>query len=178
MSSFPEQVKQLLATVAPTIGAALGGPLGGAAGTFLANALGVKPGDTAAVTTALTGASPETLLALKKADNEFQAHMADLGIEAEKIAAGDRASARQREAAVRDMTPAALAYLVTVGFFGVLGFLLVAGKPATGGDALLVMLGALGGAWASIIAYYFGSSSSSQRKDTLLWKSTPSGVSP
>lgn len=175
MASFSDQVKQVIATVAPTIGAAIGGPLGGAAGTFLANALGVKPGDAAAVSAALTSASPETLLALKKADNEFQTHLADLGVQSEQIAAGDRDSARKREMTVRDYTPALLAVLVTVGFFGVLGYLLVAGKPATGGDALLVMLGALGGAWASIISYYFGSSASSKSKDQLLFQSTPAG---
>lgn len=171
--NLPDHLKQLVGTVAPMLGTALAGPLGGAAGTYLAKALGVQPGDDAAVTTALTGASPETLLALKKADNDFQAHMAELGVTREQIAAGDRDSARKREATVKDSTPALLAFLVTVGFFGVLGYLLVCGKPATGGDALLVMLGALGGAWASIISYYFGSSASGEGSAKMLWQSTP-----
>ncbi|MGH7254897.1 MAG: hypothetical protein ACREI3_03885 [Nitrospirales bacterium] len=88
----------------------------------------------------------------------------------EKITAEDRASARQREVALKDWTPAALAFVVTVGFFGVLAYLLKYGTPAHGGEAMLVMLGALGTAWTGIIAYYFGSSAGSKKKDDLLAK--------
>lgn len=67
-----------------------------------------------------------------------------------------------------DVTQRALAYLITVGFFGILGFMLVADVPQTGHDVLLVMLGALSAAWTGVIAYYFGSSSGSATKTALL----------
>ena len=48
---------------------------------------------------------------------------------------------------------------ITFGFFGILGWMLAHGIPHTGGEALLVMRGALGAAFGAVINYYFGSSS-------------------
>lgn len=168
-----DNIRSTIAAVAPTLGAALGGPLGGAAGVFIAKALGTPPGDAKAAEAALVAASPEALVALKKADNDFQAHMADLGVDLERINAGDRDSARKREMAVKDHTPAVLAVFIVAGFFGVLGYLLVEGKPKEGGDALLVMLGGLSTGFAAVLAYYFGSSAGSRSKDDLLFRATP-----
>lgn len=158
-----------LAKVLPTIATAFGGPLAGVAASFVADKLGLSEKTAEAVQAAITGATPEQFAQLKQIDAELQKFFVSQGIKLEEIASADRSSARDREAKTGDtLTPRLLAIGVTVGFFGVLGYLMASGKPANGGDALLVMLGALGGAWASIVAYYFGSSAGSAEKSALL----------
>jgi len=172
MTSF--DWKAIVRSIAPTIGTALGGPLGGVAGLALAKVLGVPEGgdhDDTALAAAVQGATPDQLLALKKADQEFALKMQELGfkdLEAlEAIAAGDRASARDREVKTQDWTPKALGIFITLGFFSLLGLLLKIEPPSGSRDILNIMLGALGSAWINVISYYFGSSAGSARKTEL-----------
>jgi hypothetical protein len=168
---------------APMLGGLLGGPAGAAIGSVVASALGTgsTPDE---VSQALT-TNPDAAVKLRQIEADrtvklqelvSQQAMAQLqaNTQALQIAAGDRDSARKREADTKDtFTPRVLALLVTLGFFGVLAYLLAAGKPSVGGDALLVMLGSLGTAWTSICAYYYGSSAGSAEKSRLLAESQP-----
>lgn len=162
--------RALVAAVAPTLATALGGPLAGAAvGAISQQLLGRPDAPQADVIQALQAGGPDALLKLKQAEHEFAQRMRELDIDVDRLHQADRASAREREARTGDtLTPRLLAVLVTAGFFGVLAWLLAVGKPLDGGDALLVMLGALGGAWGSVVAYYFGSSAGSSEKTALL----------
>lgn len=157
--------------VAPILGTLLGGPAGAAVGSIIASALGT--GGTADEVNQALISDPTALVKLRQIEADRAVKFQELAADQAKAdlatAAADRASAREREAKTGDtLTPRALAMLVTMGFFGVLAWLLAVGKPQTGGDALLVMLGALGGAWGSVIAYYFGSSAGSAKKTELL----------
>lgn len=160
-------LKSILGTigsVAPTIAGALGGPLAGTAFETIAGALGMKGSDEKSIAEVVSKATPEQLLALKQADNEFAEHMRTLEIEVAKISAGDRDSARKREMAVKDWIPGVLAIGLTAGFFGLLSYIMMHEPPAGSRDLLNVMLGSLGTGFATMLAYYFGSSASSDTK--------------
>jgi len=162
-----ESLLNLVRTVAPSIASAVGGPLAGMATRAISEALLGKPdGSEQELAEAAARATPEQLLALKQAEQDFAVKMRELDIDLERIANEDRSSARNREVATRDWTPRVLAGLVTGGYFGVLFYMLINGLPTHGGsEAMLVMLGTLGTAWGGIMAYYFGSSAGSKAKD-------------
>lgn len=164
----------LIGSVAPTIATALGGPVAGMAVKAISGALfghdGASKDD---IMTALANPTGDQLAALKKIDADFAVQMKALDIDLERIAAGDRASARDMQKETKDWIPRALAVSVTVGFFAILLYMLVYGLPTTGNEALLLLLGALQTAWGGIIAFYFGSSSGSQKKDQMIYNSKP-----
>lgn len=168
--------KGALGNLAPMLATALGGPLAGGAVAAITKALGLGDDATdAEISRKLADADPDTLLQLKKAEQDFTARMAEYGFRSEadlaRIAADDRANARQREVERQDWTPRILAYLVTAGFFGMLSVMVFAAIPAASKEPLYILLGSLGTAWTSIISYYFGSTAGGQKKSELLAKS-------
>ena len=170
--------KGALGNLAPMLATALGGPLAGGAVAAITKALGLGEDATdAEIATRLATASPEALVQLKKAEQDFAARMAELGFKSEadleRIAADDRASARNREIERQDWTPRVLAYLVTAGFFTMLAVMVFAEIPAASKEPLYILLGSLGTAWTSIISYYFGSTAGGQKKSELLAKTKP-----
>lgn len=169
--------KSLLGTVAPWIGTALGGPLGGMAITAAADALGLSDKTEAAIKSALSGATPEQMLALKQADNDFSLKMQELGFKNMEtmvsLENADRDSARNREIQVKDRTPKILAYLITAGFFGMLVAMLFNAIPNENRDILNIMLGALGTTWANVTGYYYGSTKGSEAKSAMLADAAP-----
>lgn len=162
-----DKILNLVRTVAPSIASAVGGPLAGMATKAISEALLGKPdGTEAELLQAVERATPEQLLALKKAENDFAVQMRELDIDLERIANDDRNSARNREVKTKDWTPRILAALITLGYFGALFYMLSNGLPQHGGsEAMLVMLGTLGTAWGGVVAYYFGSSAGSREKN-------------
>lgn len=163
------RLRRAIAGAAPDLARALGGPLAGAAVGAIARAvLGDEKADEAQVEDAIAKASPEQLLALRKADQEFRLGLARAGLDAEKIAAEDRANARAREVSRRDWTPAAMGGLILAGFFGLLGLMATRRLPEGMETEFSIMLGALSAMTGAVVNYYFGSSAGSREKTRLL----------
>lgn len=166
--------KSIIATVAPWIGTALGGPLGGMAVEAAASALGLSEKTTDAVKQAISGVTPEQMLALKNADNEFALKMQELGFkqvaDLEAIAAGDRKDARDLQKTTQSNVPAFLSILVTVGYFAILVGMMTGTLKVSDSQALLIMLGSLGTAWGMVMAFWFGTTAGSIAKSELLAK--------
>ncbi len=165
----------LIGSLAPTIATALGGPLAGAGVRALTGALGLS--DAASekeITAAITNADPETFARIKEAEIAFQTRIKELDVDLEKIAAKDRDSARRRETAVKDKTPAILGILTITAFFAFIGAASFMPSAVIEGrmDFIMLAVGWLGGVATSVYAYYFGSSSGSKQKTELLGAKT------
>lgn len=168
---------KLVSTVAPWIGTALGGPLGGMAVEAAANALGLTDKTVDSVKQALAGVTPEQMLALKKADQDFAVQMQAIGFknvaDMEAIAAGDRDSARRMQTAKPSPVPALLTCFVVGAFTATLVLLLKFDVPATNRDIVVYMIGQLSGGFTSALAFWLGTTRDSGRKTELLAQSSP-----
>ncbi|KVS40150.1 hypothetical protein WK35_26855, partial [Burkholderia vietnamiensis] len=163
------------------------------AASTIADKLGFGDGSVDAVKAALAGQSvtPEQLLALKQADADFELKMRQAGfshaesmagiqVQADKVAADDRASARQYATAEHDHTARNLAYMYTVALFVVIGleFYLAIGDikmPDVVKSTLDTLLGVLITMVIGSKEYFFGSSS---RADKQADRITQFAVSP
>ena len=160
-----------LEQIAPTIATCLGGPLAGLAVSAVSKALGI---DASQVQETIDSGklNADQIASIKQAEIELQKSAQELGLNFEQLAVQDRSSAREMQTATHSYIPPTLSILVTFGFFGILSYLMVT-PTDTANTPLMIMLGSLGTAWTGIIAFYFGSSAGSQKKDQMLYNSTP-----
>jgi hypothetical protein len=163
--------KDIIKSLAPTLGAAIGGPFGGAAVQFAVEKLtGEKIPDSSAGMKVLEqfvlGASPDQLAQLKTIENAFLLKMEELGIRKEELNAQDRDSARKL-AISRGMTPqVVMSTIYTTGYFILLYlFLLGDTNIPVGQETLAIsLISILAGSQVQIMNFWFGSSSGSKDK--------------
>lgn len=173
---------KIVAKVAPLAGTLLGGPAGAAVGAIISSTLGVG-NDPTEVEQALK-TNPDAAVKLKEIESTRQVELQKLLVQSEanrlaaetaevQAAAADRADARKMQIDTKSVVPAALAFMITAGFFGILTLMLTGVWKPDDNNALLILLGSLGTSWGSVCQYYYGSSAGSSRKDELLAQSMP-----
>lgn len=163
-----------LKSIAPTVATALGGPLAGLAVDAIGTALGLPEATKETVTQALQGTTmtPDQVAALKQAELALQQQEKELGFRFADLEVRDRDGARNREIQVKDKTNRNLAYGVVGAFIALVGATLMGWARV---DSVLAgtLVGYLSAKAEQILAYYFGSSQSSDRKTELLAASSP-----
>ena len=169
-----DTLKSFLSGIAPTIASALLGPLGGVAVAGLTKVLGIDGGTVADVTKAISDGrvTPEQVAEIRKLEMQYQSDEKERGFRYSELEFKDRDSARQMQMTTNSSTPTVLTYMVTVGFFAILGLMLY-DETVVNSPPLLIMLGSLGTAWTGCISYWFGTTSGSIAKTSLLAASTP-----
>lgn len=163
------KIKLFLASRAPELARFLGGSFAGTAVAVMAKTLLGRPEtDESVLLEALSKASPDALLELRRAGWALQSELINAGVETERLHHADRSNARARERALNDKVPGALAFVVVAGFFGVLAVMLFSDVPSGSETEFSIMLGALATMAAAVMNYYFGSSAGSREKTQML----------
>ena len=148
-------LKNIVGAVAPTLGTALGGPMGGMAASMIAEVLGV-PNTPKAIEKAIQDATPEQMLELKKAEQDFELQMKELDVDVFKLETQDKQDARGKFG--KDWTARIMGIATVGGFLGYI-FMVTLQPPEQNSEALInLVLGYLGGLASAVISFYFGAS--------------------
>ena len=162
-------MNDFLKTVVPLLGNAIAGPLGGVAASFIADALGLSEKTVEAVSDVLNSGkmSPDQVASIKLAEIEFRKFLETNKIDIEKINVQNVQGARDMQMSTKSMFPAILSGFITIGFFGILGWMLY-DDNIVNSEPILIMLGSLGASFGAVVQFWLGSSKSSGEYRELL----------
>ena len=161
-----------LKTIAPTIATAFGGPLAGLAVEAVSKCLNIDPKDVQA-TISEGKLTADQIMLLKQAEIQMAARAQEMGLDFAKLTVEDRKSAREMQVTTQSHIPPTLAILIVIAWAAVQGFLLTNVIDPSMRELIARVLGTLDGALMLVLSFYFGSSSGSQAKDTMIHNSTP-----
>ena len=154
--------KQVLGTVAPLVGTALGGPFGGIAGKVLSTALGTE--DPKEIDKRIVAGDPEAMAALKKAETQFDATMRELDIQEQDLYLKDVQDARSMAEKMGIWPQFSIVSALTILIAAVIAALFMYKPPDSTENVLFLVLGSLVNAWTGSIAFFVGTTKSSQDK--------------
>jgi hypothetical protein len=111
--------------------------------------------------------APDTMLALRQIEVDYQKHLDQLGVDLERIAAGDRDSARKMQSTTPSKLVPALALFIVASFVGVVVSVLM-GLSHIESVMAGTLIGYLSSKADQVISYYFGSSAGSAAKNSMI----------
>ena len=163
--------KSIVKTVAPSLGAVLGSPLAGTAIKVLTDTLlpGEAPDEKKLDQIISAGLSPDQIIAVKTADQNFERQMKELDVKLFEIEKDDRDSARKREIALGIFSSIGLHILalIVLGGFGFSVYWIFAGTLPTDPTQIGLMgtvVGYVSAKADQVVSYFFGSSAGSKQK--------------
>ena len=160
-----------LKAIAPTIASFLGSPAAGVAVELLQQHLGLAATDKADVEEYITSGklTSADLAAIKQAEIAAKAKEQELGIRAEELIVKDRQGARDMFVATRSITPQVLSWFVIVATVFLEGYILLYGLPPVTSELVVGrVLGTLDTAFATVLAFWLGSSHGSSIKTDMM----------
>lgn len=170
-----KSVAAKIAGAAPLLGTLVAGPAGGAAGAaikLIASSLGVKESPEAIEAELL--ANPDALLKIKELEFNSRKEIQKLIFQQEQARLADVADARQRQVEHEKATGKAdtnlyvLAWVVVLGFFGLMGGLCFKSIPEDSSGVVFMLFGALATGFGQVLSFFFGSSKSSADKTKIM----------
>lgn len=156
------KLKNILGSLAPTLGAAIGGPLGGQAGQILSSVLGVA-NNPKSIELAVQNLTAEQMVELKKAEKDFEVRMKELEVDVFELEVNDKQDARKKFS--RDWTPRILGTLTLTGFFSYIFLVTIQPPDSTSDTIVSLVLGYLGGLASAVISFYFGASNTPDKDE-------------
>jgi len=154
------KIKSLIGGLVPTIAAGMGSPVAGMAVNMVADALGCKP-EPRSIEQALGDATPEQLIRLKAAEQEFEVQMKQMDIDVFALETQDIQDARSKFG--NDWTPKVLGLLSMMGFMSYIFFITAFPIDDSSDDIVMLIIGSLTGIATAVISFYFGSSNKKEK---------------
>lgn len=165
-----------LKALAPTVASALGGPLAGAAVTAIGGMLGMSEPTQEKISKIIQNGqlTGEQITALRTLETKYQAEESERGFRYAELEFKDRDSARRMAIQTQSTTPTVLTWLIVlITLLSEAALLFQATPPGVDPVILSRVLGTMDSALILVLAFWFGSNSSSARKTELLAQSGP-----
>ena len=167
-----KDLKSIVSKAAPLLGATLGGPAGATVGTLISKTLGTDNTPDAVAEVIASGelitGNMDAMKMLRQIENEHETELIKLQLEESRMLMADRQHAREQNG--DHWMPAVLTIALAVMVAAMFGGILALGVPESVSSIVYMIAGQVLTAFLTCVAFWVGTSRSSQEKNRLLKK--------